>query len=165
MGGATLTSGRKGWSRNPYSRTLTFQLRRALGLITVRQIPSLVDGVAMACKSVWLCRLWGWNRPTDVPAVGTFYAFLRRLHPETRHRHGTLRRSSGRRLKLKRGQKMPPRRLGGHWTGPVRSYAASFPAIVELSNDGVGWFNLKNPGSSFLSEITQSCQEVPLNFR
>ncbi|MHB1611531.1 MAG: hypothetical protein ACYCT0_07560, partial [Sulfobacillus sp.] len=73
----------------PYSRTLTFQQLRALGLITVRQIPSLVDGVAMVCQSVWLCRLY----------------------------------------------------------------------------DGVGWFNLKNPGSSFLSEITQSCQEVPLNFR
>ena len=74
-----------------------FQLLRALGLITVRQISSLVDGVAMLRQSVWLCRLCGWNRPADVPAVSTFYAFLRRLYPEGRHRHGALRRSSGRR--------------------------------------------------------------------
>ena len=67
-----------------------FQLLRALGLITVRQISSLVDGVAMLRQSVWLCRLCGWNRPADVPAVSTFYAFLRRLYPEGRHRHGAL---------------------------------------------------------------------------
>ncbi len=34
-----------------------FQLLRALGLITVRQISSLMDGVAMLRQSVWLCRL------------------------------------------------------------------------------------------------------------
>ena len=89
-----------------------FQLLRALGRSTVRQTPSVVDGVAMIRQSVWLCHLCGWSSPTDVPAVSTFYAFLRRLYPEARHRHGALRRSSGRRLKLKRGQKMPPRRPG-----------------------------------------------------
>jgi hypothetical protein len=89
-----------------------FQLLRALGLIMVRQILSLVDGVATIRQSVWLCHLCGWTSPTDVPAVSTFYAFLRRLYPEARHRHGALRRSSGRRLKLKRGQKMLPRRPG-----------------------------------------------------
>ena len=89
-----------------------FQLLRALGRITVRQTPSVVDGVAMIRQSVWLCHLCGWSSPTDVPAVSPFYAFLRRLYPEARHRHGALRRSSGRRRKLKRGQKMPPRRPG-----------------------------------------------------
>ncbi len=89
-----------------------FQLLRALGLITVRQISSLVDGVAMLRQSVWLCHLCGWESLTDVPAVSTFYGFLRRLYPEENPRHGALRRSSGRRLTLKRRQKMPTRRPG-----------------------------------------------------
>ncbi len=102
-----------------------FQLLRALGLITVRQIPSLVDGVAMLRQSVWLCHLCGWDRPTDVPAVSTFYAFLRRLYPEAMPRQGAMRRSSGRRLKLKRGQKMPSRRPGaiGRVAGRVQREA------------------------------------------
>ena len=89
-----------------------FQLLRALALMTVRQISSLVDGVAMLRQSVWLCRLCGWESPSEVPAVGTFYGFLQRMYPEDRPRHGAMRRSSGRRLKLQRGQKMPPRRPG-----------------------------------------------------
>ncbi|NMP22773.1 transposase [Sulfobacillus harzensis] len=89
-----------------------FQLLRALALMTVRQIPSLVDGVAMLRQSVWLCHLCGWESPREVPAVSTFYGFLRRMYPEERPRHGAMRRSSGRRLKLKRGQKMPTRRPG-----------------------------------------------------
>ena len=89
-----------------------FQLLRALALITVRQIPSLVDGVAMIRQSVWLCHLCGWAGPSEVPAVSTFYGFLRRLYPEEIQRQGAMRRASGRRLKLKRGQKMPPRRPG-----------------------------------------------------
>ncbi len=38
-----------------------------------------------------------WDRPTDVPAVSTFYAFLRRLYPEAmppQGGHATLLRPS-----------------------------------------------------------------------
>ncbi len=62
------------------------QLLRASGLMTVRQIPSLVDGVAMFRQSVWLCHLCGWESPREVPAVSTFYDFLRRMYSEERPR-------------------------------------------------------------------------------
>ena len=45
------------------------QLLRASGLMTARQIPSLVDGVAMFRQSVWLCHLCGWESPHEVLAV------------------------------------------------------------------------------------------------
>ena len=85
---------------------------RALALMHVRSTPSLVTGRLDLLKYPFLARLCGWFSPDQIPAIGTFYAFFRRLYPETRIRKGALHRPSGRRLKLKPGQKLPPRRPG-----------------------------------------------------
>ncbi len=89
------------------------QLLRAIGLLTVRETASLVDGFKEIRQIPWLARLCGWIRPEDLPAIGTVYAFLRRLYPEKTRRVGAWRLPSGRRrLHLKTGQKMPPRHPG-----------------------------------------------------
>lgn len=87
-------------------------LFRFLGLLTVREVASLVDGLQQVRQSPLLARLCGWSTPDAIPAIGTIYGFLRRLVPEARPRQGAWRRPSGRRLTLKAGQKMPPRRPG-----------------------------------------------------
>ncbi len=84
-------------------------LIRLMGLITVREAGSLVDGWRQVRQMPLLARLCGWETVADIPAIGTIYGFLRRLYPEVHPRVGAWRRPSGRRLKLKIGQKMPPR--------------------------------------------------------
>lgn len=88
------------------------RLLRFLGIVTVREIGSLVDGLQQVRQAPFLARLCGWNTLEEIPAIGTIYAFIRRLYPEAHPRQGAWRRPSGRRLKLKAGQKMPPRRPG-----------------------------------------------------
>ena len=87
-------------------------LFRFLGLLTVREVASLVDGLQQVRQSPLLARLCGWSTPDAIPAIGTIYGFLRRWVPGARPRQGAWRRPSGRRLTLKSGQKMPPRRPG-----------------------------------------------------
>lgn len=88
------------------------QLIRALGLMTVRATPSLVQLRHDLRQTPFLARLCGWQSPDHLPAIGTLYAFFRRLYPEAHRRLGAWRRPSGRRLKLKAGQKLPPRHPG-----------------------------------------------------
>ena len=88
------------------------QLLRAVGLMHVRGTASLVTGRQALLQNPFLARLCGWTSPDQIPAIGTFYAFFRRQYREPRIRKGALRRPSGRRLKLKPGQKLPPRRPG-----------------------------------------------------
>ncbi len=85
-------------------------LLRALGLQAISVEPSISAWVQRVQQTPFLARLCGWSG--KVPAVGTFYNFLYRLYPDADRRRGTLRRPSGRKLKLKPGEKMPPKRTG-----------------------------------------------------
>ncbi len=88
------------------------RILRFLGLMTVREVANLVDGLRHVRQNPLLARLCGWQTAEAIPTIGTIYGFLRRLYPESHPRTGAWRRPSGRRLKLKPGQKMPPRRPG-----------------------------------------------------
>ena len=85
-------------------------LLRALGLQAIFGESSISAWVRRLQQTPFLARLCGW--PGKVPAVGTFYNFLYRLYPDPDRRRGALRRPSGRKLKLKPGEKMPPKRPG-----------------------------------------------------
>ena len=86
---------------------------RALCLMNVVQESSITRFVGRLRQSSLFAALCGFAALDAVPAVATFYVFLGRLYPEPhRRRHGCVRRPSGRRLNLKPGQKMPPRREG-----------------------------------------------------
>ena len=85
---------------------------RALSLMNVVKESSITRFVADLRRSPLLAALCGFADLDAVPAVPTFYTFLGRLYPEPQRRRGCLRRPSGRRLNLKPGQKMPPRRDG-----------------------------------------------------
>lgn len=85
-------------------------LLRALGLQILFGEPSITAWVRRLQQTPGLARLCGW--PGKVPAVGTFYALLYRLYPDPDRRQGALRRPSGRKLKLKPGEKLPPKRPG-----------------------------------------------------
>lgn len=85
---------------------------RALSLMNVVQESSITRFVARLHRSPLLAALCGFADLDTVPAVATFYTFLGRLYPEPNRRRGCRRRPSGRRLNLKPGQKMPPRREG-----------------------------------------------------
>lgn len=70
-------------------------------------------GPQKARQSPLLASLCGWCTPDAIPPIGTIYGFLRSgCVPEAHPRQGV--RRSGRRLKLKAGQKIPTR-LGGKW--------------------------------------------------
>lgn len=85
-------------------------LLRALGLQVLFGESSITAWVRRLQQTPFLARLCGWSG--KVPAVGTFYALLYRLYPDPDRRRGSLRRPSGRKLKLKPGEKMPPKRPG-----------------------------------------------------
>lgn len=85
-------------------------LFRALGLQVIFGEPSIPAWVRRLQQTPFLARLCGWSG--KVPAVGTFYNFLYRLYPDPDRRRGTLRRPSGRTVKLKPGEKLPPKRPG-----------------------------------------------------
>ena len=85
-------------------------LLRALGLQVIFGEPSITAWVQRLRQTPFLARLCGWT--AKVPAVGTFYGFLDRLYPDRPRRRSALRRPSGRKLKLKPGEKLPPRRAG-----------------------------------------------------
>ena len=87
-------------------------LLRSLSLMNLLQEASITRFVRRLHQSPVLSYLCGFPGPDAVPAVSTFYAFLSRLYPEPVRRKGCMRRSSGRRLKLKSGEKMPTRRPG-----------------------------------------------------
>ena len=72
--------------------------------------PSITAWVRTLQRTPFLARLCGW--PGKVPAVGTFYGFLDRIYPDRPRRRTALRRPSGRKRKLKPGEKLPPRRAG-----------------------------------------------------
>ncbi|MDA8204951.1 MAG: hypothetical protein M0Z36_02710 [Thermaerobacter sp.] len=53
-------------------------LLRAIALMTVREVTSLVDGLRQFHQSPFLARLCGWYHREDIPAINTVYGFLRR---------------------------------------------------------------------------------------
>ena len=118
------------------------QLLRAIGLLTVRETASLVDGFKEIRQIPWLARLCGWIRPEDLPAIGTVYAFLRRLYPEKTRRVGAWRLPSGRRrFHLKAGKKCYlgtperwPESLDGWLAKPNVPRACRPPPIVGTSS-------------------------------
>jgi hypothetical protein len=85
-------------------------LLRALGLQVIFGEPSITAWVRTLQRTPLLARLCGWTG--KIPAVGTFYGFLDRLYPDRPRRRGALRRPSGRKLKLRPGEKLPPKRPG-----------------------------------------------------
>lgn len=85
-------------------------LLRALGLQVIFGEPSITAWVHTLQRTPFLARRCGWAG--KVPAVGTFSGFLDRLYPDRPRRRVALRRPSGRKRKLKPGEKMPPRRAG-----------------------------------------------------
>ena len=85
-------------------------LLRALGLQVIFGEPSITAWVHTLPRTPFLARLCGWAG--KVPAVGTFYGFLDRLYPDRPRRRQALRRPSGRKRRLKPGEKLPPRRAG-----------------------------------------------------
>lgn len=85
-------------------------LLRALGLQAIFGERSLCAWHRRLRQTPFLARLCGWTG--KVPAIGTFYGFLDRMFPDPDRRASQLRRPSGRKLKLKPGEKMPPKRPG-----------------------------------------------------
>ncbi len=85
-------------------------LLRAMGLQVIFGEPSITAWVHTLQRTPFLARLCGWSG--KIPAVGTFYGFLDRLYPDRPRRRSARRRPSGRKRKLKPGEKMPPRRAG-----------------------------------------------------
>jgi hypothetical protein len=85
-------------------------LLRALGLQVIFGEPSITAWVRTLQRTPFLARLCGW--PGKVPAAGTFYGFLDRLYPDRPRRRTALRRPSGRKRKLKPGEKLPLFRQG-----------------------------------------------------
>lgn len=85
-------------------------LLRALGLQTILGEPSITAWVRRLQQTPFLARLCGWSG--KIPTVGTFYGFLYRIYPDPDRRPHQLRRPSGRKLTLKPGEKMPPKRPG-----------------------------------------------------